>query len=744
MIRTQIIFILLLTVAVFPATSDAQSSTEISQGLEEIVVTAERRSDTIQEVPMSISATTGDELEQQSIYDTEALATTIPGLIIQRDVIGKAVIRGIGTENFTVGGDPGVSVYVDGVYMARSSTAIFDFFDVERVEVLRGPQGNLYGRNATGGVINVISRAPTGEFEGRTRLNIGDHGFARVEGAISGGLGNGVRGRLAGMYVDRDGFTDNIFAGATVDELDSKDLWALRGRVDFDIGEDATLELIADIYRDDSNPPAFWYTDATLPWQQPTSEFPRGIRTVSQGYETATPGFTSLQVGQANRQDQTGLTARLTWDFDNATLTSVSAFREIEFDWVNDGDGLSDFFVVYFQRDESEQFSQDIQLASKTDGPLQWIAGAFFLKEDSEGLYAIPLGPAYLPPGGFTVVFDGTNETEAYGLFAEGSYVLGDFTLTAGIRYSDESKDATLATPLFEGDTTSPVQDAGDSFDAFTPRLVLEYQASDSVNLYGSITRGFKSGGFSLLDNPINAFDEETIWAYEVGMKSQFAEDRIRLNLSGFVYDYEDQQLSQVTNLATQTNNAGSSSIWGIEAEFVALLTDNFRIDGNFAYLDTEFDEFCTTDTRNPALPLDSGRCTFPDGAGGTFATSNLAGNELPRAPDSTAFVAATYETPITANLDGFIRAEWQHTGDQFFSVFNRPNVAQEAYDLWNASIGIQASDGRWDARLWVRNLTGEEYFSNLFESGVNDALVIPQGFVGPPRTFGLSLGINF
>lgn len=736
--------VLLVLVALQPGIGAAQTD---NQRIDEIVVTAERRSETLQDVPMSVSAVTGDALERSSIYDTEALATTVPGLVLQRDVVGKAVIRGIGTENFTVGGDPGVAVYVDGAYMARSSTAIFDFFDVERVEVLRGPQGTLYGRNATGGVINVISRAPTEEFEGHVNLNVGDFNFRRVEAALSGGIVDGVRGRVSALYAERDGFTNNIFPDANnrgVGELDSKDLWAVRGRLDVDLGESVGLELIADMYRDDSNPPAFWYTDDTLPWQFPGAEYPRGLRTVSQGYETDTPGFTSLTVGQANRQDQTGLTARLTWEGDGVTLTSVSAYREIEFDWVNDGDGLSDFLVVYFQRDESEQFSQDFQLSSNGDGPFQWLAGAFFLTEDSEGLYAIPLGPAFVPPGGFTVVFDGSNETEAYGLFVEGSYDFGNMTLTAGLRYSDESKDATLATPLFEGDTTFPVQSASASFDDVTPRVVLEYRATDSVNLYGSVTKGFKSGGYSLLDNPINAFDEETIWAYEVGMKSQFADDRARLNLSAFVYDYEDQQLSQVTNLATQTRNAGSSSIWGLEAEFVAILSDSFRLDGNVAYLDTEFDEFCTTDTRNTALPLDAANCTFSDGAGGTFVTSNLAGNELPRAPDLTAFLAATWETAVSSTLDGFIRAEWQHTGDQFFSVFNRPTVAQDAYDLFNLSAGIAATDGGWNVRLWARNLTDEEYFSNLFESGVTDALVIPQGFVGAPRTYGLSVGFQF
>jgi iron complex outermembrane receptor protein len=718
-----------------------------TQGVAPIVVTAERRADTLQDVPLSISAVTGEALEQSNIYDTEALASTIPGLVLQRDVVGKAVIRGVGTENFTVGGDPGVAVYVDGAYMARSSTAIFDFFDVERVEVLRGPQGTLYGRNATGGVINVISRAPTDEFEARGSVSYGNYDALRTEAAISGPITDGIRARVAGVYSRRDGFTENIFPGIGsrgLDELDTKDLWALRGRIDFDISDRLALELIGDIYRDDSNPPAFWYTDDTLPWQSPTSVFPRDLRTVSQGYETATPGFTSLTVGQANRQDQTGITGRLTWEGDDFTITSVSAYRDIEFDWVNDGDGLSDFLVVYFQRDQSEQFSQDIQIASNGDGPFQWIAGAFYLTEDAEGLSAIPLGPTFVPPTGFTVVFDGTNETEAWGVFAEGSYTFGDVTVTAGLRYSDETKDATLATPLFEGDTTFPVQTGSGSFDALTPRFVIQYEPTDDLNFYASVTRGFKSGGFSLLDNPLNAFDAETIWAYEIGMRSQFANNRVRLNLSGFYYDYRDQQLSRVTNLATQTTNAGSSTIWGIEGEFVAIPVEGFRLEGNITILNTEFDEFCTADTRNPALPLDPANCTFDNGMGGTFVTSNLAGNELPRAPDVTAFLAATYETALSNNLDGFIRAEWQYTGDQFFSVFNRASIAQEAYSLFNASAGISAADNSWNARIWVRNLGDEEYFSNLFESGVTNTLVIPQGFVGPPRTYGVTVGFNF
>ncbi len=718
----------LSTLAQDASTAEADSSLR----LESMTVTAERTESTIQDTAISVSALSGVALEESSIFDTEALSYSVPGLVIQRDVVGKAVIRGIGTENFTVGGDPGVATYVDGAYIARSSVSIFDFFDVDRVEVLRGPQGTLYGRNATGGVINVISRAPTDEFEAHANLTFGNFNGQRFDAAASGPLGDTVRARLAGLYSKRDGFTDNIFpnVGRGLDELDTKDLWALRGRLDVDLADNLALELIADVYRDDSNPPAFWYTDDTLPWQGPTSEFPRDLRTISHGYETQTPGFTDLETGQANRQDQTGYTGRLTWESDNFTLTSTTAFRETEFDWINDGDGLSDFLVVYFQRDESEQFTQDIQIASTTDDAFQWIAGVFYLNEDSIGKYAIPLGPAF---GGITILYDGTNYTNAFGAFVEGTYDFGRWAVTLGARYSDEEKDATLDYVISSA-TLAQFEDTA-SFDSITPRLVVEYDVNEDIMLYGSATKGFKSGGFSLLDNPLNSFDEESVWAYEIGAKTTLFEDRLEFNTAAFYYDYSDQQLSQVTNLATQTTNAGSSTIRGIEAEFKALLSANVRIDGNLAYLDTEFDEFCTVDTRNPALPIDTATCN---------GTPNLAGNELPRSPELQANLAVTFETSLTESLDGFARAEWQYTGDQFFSVFNRSNIAQDSFSVFNASIGIDSADGRWSVQIWGRNLADEEYFSNLFESGVLDTVVVPQGFVAPPRTYGVTLSVRY
>lgn len=729
------------------AIAQEQSDEEIA--LETIVVTAERRESTLQDTPIAISAIGGDQLRNSAIFDTETIAASIPGLIVQRDVVGKAVIRGIGNENFTVGGDPGVAIYSDGSYVARSNAAIFDFFDVERVEVLRGPQATLYGRNAIGGVINLVSKAPTEEFEGYVNATYGNFDAIRLEGAVSGAVADNVRVRLAGLYSKRDGFTENIQPGVEsrgLDELDDKDLFAIRGRIDVDLSDNLTLELIGDIYRDDSNPPPFFYPEGS-PFVGPDSVLPSDIRTVSQGLETEVPGITDIPGVEDPELEQSSITGRLTWETDAATIVATSSYRDTGFEWVNDGDGFSDFLVVYFQRDASESFTQDIQITSNNDGPFQWIVGGTYFTEDSDGLYAIPLGPAF---GATTIVYQGTNETDAYGVFVEGKYTFGDLAFTAGIRYSDETKDATLnfgqsapfgaAVPFDQigtvpGGLLIPTVPPRFENDAITPRFVLDYNLNETTLLYASATRGFKSGGFSLLDFPINSFEPEFVWAFEVGSKSRLFDNRLELNTAAFYYDYTDQQLSQVTNLATQTTNAGSSTIWGFEMEFRALVTANFQIDGNFAYLDTEFDLFCTLDSRDTSRPIDTQNC--PN-------TPNLAGNRLPRSPDITANLAASYFHDFGNGTEGVLRAEWQYTGDQFFSVFNRDNIAQDGYSVLNVSGGVTFDEGRWGIRAWARNLTNTDYFTNLFESGVITGFALPQGFVAPPRTYGLTVSTNF
>jgi iron complex outermembrane receptor protein len=248
--------------------------------LEEVVVTAEKRSSTVQDTPISIAAFSGDELEAAGISSTDALSNLTPGLVVQKEVIGKVVIRGVGTENFSVGSDPGVAIHQDGVYLARSSVAVFDFFDTERVEVLRGPQGTLYGRNATGGVVNIISRKPENEFGGYAKLDLGDYSKVRVEGALNAPFSDTVSARLSVLWAQRDGYTENKFATAKardLDQLDNQDLWSVRGQLAFNPSDTFSGLLQVDVTRDDSNPTAFKYFthaagDPNMYWTVPSDK----------------------------------------------------------------------------------------------------------------------------------------------------------------------------------------------------------------------------------------------------------------------------------------------------------------------------------------------------------------------------------------------------------------------------------------------------------------------------------------
>lgn len=712
-----------------PATNAyAQSNT-----LEEVIVTAERREASLQDTSISITAFQGEQLVDSGIVSSEQLTGFTPGLNIQRDVIGKVVMRGVGTENFTIAGDPGVAVNFDGAYVARSSVAIFDMFDIERVEVLRGPQGTLYGRNATGGAINFISKKPTEELEYSALIDIGDFGKQRLEGAVSGPIGGEtLLGRLAIMSHQRDGYTDNTFpnVGRGLDELDDKDLYALRGSLTWLPSDNVSVDFKAEVYRDDSNPVPYKYVADPLiyfggaPFPNPEAG---QIRTVNQGYEQGVPGF-NLTAPGVGRWDQNGFQATVNWDVsDTLSLKSITAYRDAEFDWLNDGDGIEAFLVTYFQADESDQFTQEFQLVSQADGPLNWTVGAYFLREDGDSFIGIPLPlGANLP---LAVIINGSAETTAYAAFGELYYFLTDkLRLTAGARFSREDKEVSYVDDRSSLGGGTVAVNADDDWSAFTPKLSLDYFLNDDVLLYASLTQGFKSGGFNLLAvQP--SYDEEEVLSLEVGAKTRLADDRVQLNGSAFYYAYDDLQVGKVVNLNAVIENAAEATIFGAEVELTALVTDNFQLDAGISFLETEYDEFLTEDKDLPGAPEVS-----------------LEGNDLPRAPGFTGSFSGTYTQPLENGGELQFWGNWQHTGDQFFTPFNRATFEQEGYDVLNARITYRTPSGRWAFSVYGENLSDEEYFTNALESGVPTPgvdRVVPQFFVGAPRTWGVRFRYN-
>ena len=695
--------------------------------IDEIMITSERRAASLQDTAISITALTGDDLVQNSIETTEQLAGLTPALQIQRDVIGKVVIRGIGTENFTIAGDPGVALSVDGAYISRSNVAIFDMFDMERVEVLRGPQGTLYGRNATGGAINFITNKPTDELDANVLVDVGEYSKIRVEAGIGGPIIEGkLNGRIAGLFHERDGYTDNIFpdVGRGLDELDSKELNAFRGHLDWFAADNVKVELSADIYNDDSNPVPYKYTDDPVVFfggvPFPNPEGP-DLRTVSQGFEFDVPD-TSIVLSTAGRWDQHGARAAVTWDLDNGmTLKSITSYRNFEFEWLNDGDGLPAYLVNYYQIDDSDLITQELQLASADEGQLRWIAGAYYLDEDSKTDTGIPI------PGFVGVFFNGEAETSAWALFGEVSwYFRDDLRLVVGGRFSQEDKDVMYVENRFGGLTT--VNDS-DDWSSFTPKIGLDYFHSDDLMFYASITRGFKSGGFNLLAvQP--SYDEEEVTSLEIGTKSQWSDNRVQFNASAFYYDYEDLQVGKVVTLSATIQNAAEATIYGAEAEVKAQITDSFSIDAGLSLLSTEYDEFLTEDVGLPGAP-----------------EVNLKGNELPRAPGHTAHLSALWSFPLSNGGAVELWGNTQIIDRQYFTQFNRVNVRQTSYELYNAKITYVSPDQRWRVTAYADNLSDEEYFTNALESGVPTAgvdPVVPQFFVGAPSSIGVKVGYRY
>ncbi len=707
----------------------------------EILVTADRRSASIQDVPISITALSGDTLRAAGIQSTEQLSTLTPGLLVQRSVVGKISIRGVGNENYTIAGDPGIAVHSDGVYVARASAGLFDLFDISRVEVLRGPQGTLYGRNATGGVINVIPNAPSDKLEGRVAAEYGNYNNIRIEAMINAPLGSGFSLRLAGMGNWRDGFTANTFPGAKArgfDELDTKDVFALRGQLAYDDGGPFTARLSVEHLDDRSNLPAYKYLNR--PDALPTADFggfgSNDLRTVNQGFESAIPGA-SRGVGADSeffRTKQTGIALHMAYDFGPVQLSSISGYRKTKFNWFNDGDGSDVFYVNYIQQDNNEQYSQELTLGSNQDQALSWLVGGYYFKETGDSFIALPFTfGANLP---FFIEVGGTARTEAVAGFGELRWQATDkLKLTVGARYNHEDRSTAYRYEINFGApfVRNVVDDA--SFNAFTPRFVINYEATDTVNLYASATRGFKSGGFNLLAvQP--GFDPETLWAYEAGVKAQTDDRRLTVNGNVFYYDYKNMQVGQIVNLQSVLTNAAKSRLYGAELEVAARPIDGLDLGFTAAWLNAKYQEFCTGDPTQPAAPVSPG-CSAANPV-------DLSGNTLPRAPEWTLTGTAAYTADLGNSGDLNLRTDLRYQSEIFFTQFNRPQIAQPGYLTINAAITWTSDNDRFSVGAYVNNLTDKTYFTEVLESGAFNPQLVAQAYVAPPRTYGLRAAVKF
>ncbi len=707
---------------------NAQSD-ESNSAIEEVLVTAQRRVTDAQTTAVAVTALSSQDLEAKSIDDVEDLGLLTPSMHVSL-FQGEAqiYIRGIGYSGIIGGSDSSTALHQDGVYLSRSSAAVPAFFDVDRVEVVRGPQGTLYGRNATGGSLNVITKGATDEFSAETSMLVGDYSRYQVFGAVSGPIGDGrVRYRLAAQMEDQEGFTDLIRPdGSTLDVEDTSE-WMLRGTLEFDASENVSVTLKGDYYEaDDRNSVWLFFNPGTG-----TNPFFRQYLQ-DRGGELPTNPLDRRQdsdLTHFNTPIIYGATARVDWQLGDYTFTSLTGYKHTRPKNRNDLDATGAFGVDQLREEDHDQFSQEFQLSSPEGERFEWIVGFYYFEEENQvrNEYFLPFIDEQfeLPSNDVCCLLqlNGFSETQAFAMFGEGTYRLTDtLDLVLGMRYSDESRDGNNAVRLL--DFPTPVLDNvaqfdEASFDDFTPKVGLNYQVNEQVFLYGSVSQGFKAGGFNIGSYQNTPFDPEQITAYELGLKTDLADNRVRLNAAAFYYDYEDYQFQDVENNNTVIRNAAEADITGLEIEGIASLGGGFNLDFGVTWLDAEFSNFMAIDPKAPQLGV-----------------QDLDGNQMPRAPELKLALGLQYAMRAGAG-ELIWRADYAWQDDVYFSAFNVPQLFQQSYGWAKARVTWIADSGKWRISAFADNLTDEQVISNAtFNGDIIDSTVT--GNMAPPRTFGI------
>jgi iron complex outermembrane receptor protein len=691
--------------------------------LEEIIVTSQRREERLVEVPISVSTMDGERLA--SIFeggeDVRALAGRVPGLNAESSngrVAPRFYLRGLGNTDFDLAASQPVSIIMDEVVMENVILKSFPLFDIERVEVLRGPQGSLFGRNTPAGIIKFDSVKPSEDLNGYARATVGEAGTLNLEGAVGGSLSanDTLLGRFSIFSLNRDDWIDNSFTGEG-DALGENSDLAVRGQLLFQ-PSDSFSALLNVRWRD----------------YEGTSEIFRAniLTTGSSGLnENFDRDVVAFDQGDNNPQsaEQFGVSLKIDWDLnDSMTLTSITAHDSAEDSSLGDidggnmvtGPGSIPFPAV--TRDgipDLTQFTQELRLSSQTSDELFWQAGLYFFDED----YKILTEPFFI---------DGTtrrHENKAWAIFGQFSYDLNtDWNLTAGLRYTDEEKDLS-SPPDNIGLPFDPVnvQDEQVSWDVSVIRSL-----DETSSVYGRVASGFR--GPSIQGRDLAFFGapstatSETITSAEVGFKSTSDDGRFRLNGAIFYYQVDDQQITAVGGAGNviQLVNADKAKASGLDLEVEAYLTDNLLMQLALGYNDTEID-----DPNLRVATCGSGQCTLsnPVDEDG-FAIVD--GNPLPNAPKWNTSVRLQYNVPL-ASGEMFFATDWMLQSDVQFLIYDAIEFHSGDVMEGGVRIGFAHESGKWDAALFARNITDEENLKGVIDFNNNT------GFVNDRRIWGLT-----
>lgn len=697
-----------------------------SSGLEAIVVTAQRRSERLQDVPISITAASAETLTRAGVTDTQSLAIVTPGL--QLTSVRAAVVpflRGVGTVNITAGDEGATAIYVDGILNPVSVANVFALNNIERIEVLRGPQGTLFGRNAVGGLINIITKDPSHTTQGSLEMGVANYETIFGNGYVTGGLAEGVAADLS-VYTSyqNQGWGRNLYLD--VDQYYNREV-AIRSKVAVELGPDVTATVAVDYSLGNSD---IGSSRQPLPGTLSVG----GIAPVGTIYDSAG------EVPPVGEKEQYGASLKIEWGIGDLQLQSTSAYRNYEVDSNLDSDGTPLKAFDVRETTLAETFQQEL-LLNGTEGPVDFTVGAFYFYSMAE-YHPIFINSVVSPANNFAL--DDSMETKSYAAFGQLTLNVTDaLRLTGGLRYTHDERQVKGTITSTEGfptppgpgvviaDTDSlPESQTDRSWGELTWRGVVDYSFTDDVMAYASISRGFKSGVFSLTAPTGPAVDPEILDAYEVGFKADLFDNSLRLNLAAFYYDYKNIQVTSIGPSGVPILlNAAAGEFKGVDGEivYVAPLADgDLQIRGSFSFLDGRYESYPGALFYTP-LP----------GGGNRPSVGDATGNTTTQSPEFTSSLSFDYSRALDNGGIAAVTATWAYNDGFFWEPENR--VREPSYNVVNGQLSYSFPDGLWKVRAFVRNMFDKERYIYVSIGANGDT-----GAPAEPRTYGLAVTRTF
>jgi len=674
--------------------------------LSEVVVTAEKRTSSEEKTPISMTVLSTDILKSNAVGNLEDLSSIAPSVSFARAGASTIMtVRGISSRDTTETGDPAVSVNIDGFYFQRAIGFGDSLFDLARVEVLRGPQGTLYGRNATGGAINLVTAKPTKEFEGYATAGIGNYDTLYSEGALNLPLSDRVQMRVSYFTRSHDGYRDN----APARDGDDEDAKAARIHLMAEPTDELTLLLTAEMTKLGGNGPAVYGTPLVTDADGNVDHNRQPLPYKAKGWPLNLPsGFYDATI-KAFRW-------KLDYDLGFADATYLGGFRRLDYHNLYDLDGVENE-AFYFQTNEQPRtWNHEVRLSSKQDQRLTWQVGAFYFQETNNLLSFFQdynAGTATNPANLFIFTYPNINATSKAG-FGQGAFGLTDeLKIEAGVRYTKDYKRRVGNLNYGSG---VQEQDASSDSSKTTYHVGLDWQATPRNLIYGKFDTGYKAGGFT----DAASYAPESINAYEIGSKNRLFGNTVQLNVSGFYYDYTNQQISQFIDGLTYIRNAGKSQLYGLELEGTALLSDYDRVDGYIGYLHAKFVDFALA-------------------AGGTNV--QLAGNRPPQAPRLSVNLGYQHRFPLPNGGGLTPRVQTHLETTSFLTVYNYPDDRQPGYTRTDAMLTYNSPEDKWSVEAYGRNLENKAVIINAQENGLWSTYNYQ---FAAPRTYGLQVSLHW